>query len=222
MSTLHQHALSTLGCIKLQNRRVRFPPPTLESDHGYVSSLDAAMDLGGVLEAPPARIESAMGVLLPIWCAPMRAAVSNGVRRFPPRAGVFGMRSDWDKGYRSTRYDLGWPKGGVSARSSSSKSWSRTTPSISPTSAPVGVQPSGLCGPHAPRLSAPIGSLGGCSCSSASSASLALSSCSLQGPVTSDSSLLASWLMAAQSNRLLQDWKSLWSRRPASTRRAVA
>lgn len=198
----------------MQNRQPHFPPLTLEAAHEPVSSAGVAATVGVNLDSSPAGVGLALGVLLPVWRALGRAAVSDGVHRLPSPAGADGVRSDWDRGCQSTRYGLAWAKAGISAASSLSRSKSRTTPSSFRISALAGVQPSGPCGPHAPRLTAPIGSRAGYSSSSESSASLAPLSCSLQDRVTWDGSPLTSWLMAAQSNMRLQGWKSRWNRKP--------
>ena len=206
----------------LQISHTCLPPRILDGAHEPVSSVDAAATVCGVLDSLPAKVGPAMGVLPPVRCATARAAVSDGAHRFSAVAGAGGVRSDWDRDYQKPRYGLGWARVVISAASSSLKSWLTNIQSSFRTSAPVGVQRSGLCGLRAPKSTALTGNLGGCSNLSGSSASPAPSSCSLQGLMTLGVSLSASWLMVAQSNRPLQVWKSPWNRKPAFIQRVVA
>jgi len=206
----------------LQTSHTYSPLRTLDDVHGPVSSEDAAATICGVLDSSPARVGPAMGVSSPVWCATVRAAVSDGVHRLSAVAGADGVRLEWDKDYWNKRFGLTWARAAASAASSSSKFWLTNTQNFFPIFAPVGVRRSGPCGPHAVKSTALIESLGDFSSSSESLASPALSSCFLQALVTLGGSLLAFWLTEAQSNRLSRGWKSLWSRRSTTTRRAVA
>lgn len=206
----------------MQNRQLPCLFSNLKTAHEPVASTGATATVVVKLDSSPARVGLVVGVVLPVWCAIVRAAVSNGVHCFASLAGAHGVRADWDRDYQNTRYGPGWAKAVTSVASSWLKCRLRITPSTSPTSALAGVQPSGPCGPRVPRLTAPTGSLGGCSNSSENSVLLAPSSCSLKARSILDGSLLASWLTAVQSNRRLRAWKNLWNRRLAFTQRAVA
>ena len=205
----------------LQISHTYYPPRTLDGAHEPVSSADAAVTVCGILHSSPAKVGPAMGVLPPVRCVTVRAAVSVGVHRLPAAAGADGARSGWDRDCKNTKYGLGWARAVTSAASLLSKSRLVKPQSSFPTSAPVGVQPSGLCRHPAPGSTAPIGNLGGFSNSSENLASPAPSSCFLRGLLNLGGSLSASWLMAAQSNRPLQVWKNPWSRRPTNPSRRL-
>jgi len=206
----------------MQNRQPPCLPSNLRTAHEPVASTGATATVAVKLDSSLAKVGLVVGVVLPVWCATVRAAVSDEVHCFASLVGAHGVRADWDRDYQNTRFGPGWARAVTSVASSLLKCRLRITPSTSPTSALAGVQPSGPCGPRAPRLTAPTGSLGDCSSSSENSVSLVPSSCSLKDRPTLGGSPLASWLTAVQSNRRLQVWKSLWSRRLAFTQRAVA
>ena len=206
----------------MQNCQSPDLPFRLQSAHEPVASNGATATVAVKLDSSPAKVALVVGVMLPVWCATVRAAVSDEVHCLASLVGAHGARADWDRDYQNTRYGPGWARAVISVASSWLKCRSRTTPSTSPTSALAGVQPSGPCGPRAPRSTAPTGSLGGCSNSSENSVSLVPSSCSSKDRLTLGGSPLDSWLTAVQSNRRLRVWKSLWNRRLAFTQRAVA
>lgn len=185
--------------------------------HEPVASAGVAATVGVKLDSSPARVGLVVGVVLPVCCAPMRATVSDGVHCFPPLAGADGMRSDWDRGYQSTRYALGCAKAGIFVACSWLKCRLTITPSSFRTSAQVGVQCSAPCGPHAPRLTALTGTPCACSNSSGSSASPAQSLRSLQDQASLGGSPLASWRTAVPSNRRLRGWNDLWNRKSRSS-----
>jgi len=201
----------------MQNRQPYFPPLTLEAAHEPVSFAGVAATVGDNLDSSPAGVGLVLGVLLPVWRALGRAAVSDGVHRLPSPAGADGVRSDWDRGYQSTRYALGCAKAGIFVACSWLKCRLTITPSSFRTSAQVGVQCSAPCGPHAPRLTAPTGTRCACSNSSGSSASPAQSLRSLQDQASLGGSPLASWRTAVPSNRRLRGWNDLWNRKSRSS-----
>ena len=199
------------GCRMMQKCKVPSSPQNTTAAHSIVRSLGFAASLRGVLDSSLAGLAPAAGVLLPVRHGIACPAVSKEARRRPALACEAGARLYWDRAYRSAKSAPGWVRASTSAVCSSLKSRWTVARSTSPTSARAGVQHSGQCGHPAAGSTALTRSQVACSNSSGTSASPALSSCSLPGQTTLDGSPLTRWVKAVRSSKPSRRWNSRYS-----------